>query len=124
MAKADDLDARAERLRLLMVEKYRMRARTLEKALKRAGRRLPRRNRRQVRALIDACKLSSNPRLAVQVDRPAILRGIREVERHLATIDPAAALRERMLDMAALVAFYILVVLVAVVLVLWWRGYV
>ena len=107
-----------------MVEKYRMRARTLEKALKRAGRRLPRRHRRQVTALIEARRLAANPRLAVQVDRPAILKGIKEVERHLATIDPARARRERLLDMAALVAFYVLVVLAALVLVLWWRGYV
>lgn len=124
MARSDDLDARAESLRLLFEEKYRLRARTLARGLRKVGRRLPRRHRKQVQALMEAQGLARHPKLALQVDRKRITKGCDEVEGFLQTVDPVVARRNRLLDQAALLAFYILAVLIAFVTWLWWRGYV
>jgi hypothetical protein len=119
----DDLDARAESLRALLEEKYRLRGRTLEQALRRAGRRLPRRHRRQVAALLAARKRAEHPRLALQMDHGGILKGCEEVRSYLKSVDPVAARRERLLDLGALIGFYILATIGLTIAFLWWRGY-
>lgn len=124
MSHSEDLDARAESLRLLLEEKYRMRARSLRRAVRKAGRRLPRRHRKALEALIEAQKTAQHPKLAVQIDRKQIFRGCDAAEAYLGTVDPELARRNRLLDLAALVAFYLLAVLIAFLTWLWWRGYV
>jgi hypothetical protein len=119
-----DLDARAEKLQRLLEEKYRLRSRDLPQALRRAGRRLPRRHRAQAEAFQKARAMAGHPRLAVQVNGDDITRGYAETMAYLKSVDPWAARRDRLLNLAALIAFYILVVLAGFI---WWmraRGYV
>ncbi|NNE51649.1 MAG: hypothetical protein HKN30_04525 [Sulfitobacter sp.] len=122
--RGDDLDARAERLRALFEEKFRLKSRTLSRALRKAGRRLPRRHRRQVEALLEAQSRAKHPKLAVQIDAASVMKGCDEVAVYLKTLDPEKARRDRLLNLAALIAFYLLAVIIAFVYFLWWRGYV
>lgn len=124
MKDARPLAVKSAALQALMEEKYRFRSRDLAQALRKAGRRLPRRHRKQVKAVIEARKLEAHPKLAVQIDEKPLIRGMSEVMAYLRALDVAAERRDRMLNLAALIAFYVLVVLVAFVTWLWWRGYV
>lgn len=124
MKDARPLAQKSDALQALMEEKFRFRSRDLAQALKRTGRRLPRRHRRQVQAVIEARKLEAHPKLAVQIEVAPLIRGMEEVTAYLRALDVAGQRRDRLLNLAALIAFYVLVVLVAFVTWLWWRGYI
>lgn len=124
MKEADDIARRVLALQKQFDAKLGVKSRTLSQALRRAGRRLPRRLRAQGRQLVEAQKRLGNPVLARQLDWVALERAFQDISAHLAAIDVAGRRKDRILDLAALIAFYILVVVVAFVFWLWWRGYV
>ena len=119
-----DTRERSEALLTLLQSKLGVRARTLEKGARKAGRRLPRRVRDELRLLAAAERSAGNPKLARQFDEGAVHRAFEDVRAHLSGIDVADRRRGRVLSIAAAVAFNILVVLTAFVVWLWWRDYV
>ena len=66
----------------------------------------------------------THPKLAVQVDAKPLMKGLGEVTAYVGALDVEGQRRDRLLNMAALVAFYVLIVLTAFIFFLWWRGYV
>jgi hypothetical protein len=65
-----------------------------------------------------------NPKLMHQVDDETVAVAYDICVRHLTAINPTAARRGLLLDMAARIAFALLVVGVLLVVVLYWRGFV
>ena len=72
----------------------------------------------------DAQTLGGHPRQLRQVDGTALDTAVTRVLDYLQNIDRAGARRGRILNLAALIAFQILVILVVFVIWLVWRGYV
>tara|TARA_R110002094_G_scaffold155884_2_gene142718 strand:- start:48 stop:422 length:375 start_codon:yes stop_codon:yes gene_type:complete len=118
------LYAQADALQDLLEQTFRFKSRDLAQALRKTGRRLPARHRRQVAAVVEAQALATHPKLAVQVDAKPLMKGLGEVTAYVGALDVEGQRRDRLLNMAALVAFYVLIVLTAFIFFLWWRGYV
>ena len=98
--------------------------RDLTQGVQRAGRRLPRRVRRQAAVLVATERMAGNPKLVRRVEPAAFDRAYEGLLRHLQGIDPADRRRGRVIAIAAGVAFNLLVVIVCFITWLWWRGYV
>lgn len=81
-----DLDSRTTRLAALMEERLRIRGRGFEAKLARAGRRLPRRLKRDGQRLVEAKAMAADPRLACRIDQRKLHRSARAIERYLGTI--------------------------------------
>ena len=112
----------ADRVAGLLEERLRVRGATLEAKLARAGRRLPRKVREAGAALVQATVMIRSPKLMHQVDDATVALAYDICLRHLNTVDPFAARRGLILDIAARIAFAVLVVAVLLVTVLYWRG--
>ncbi|QFT57437.1 hypothetical protein FIU94_01260 [Sulfitobacter sp. THAF37] len=119
-----DITARTQSLQQLLQDKLGVRGRDLEHALRKAGRLLPRRVRRQAAQLARAEKMAGNPRLARQIDGGALARAQSDVTAHLSAIDLADRRKGRLIALGAVVAANLLIVCTAFVVWLWWRGYV
>lgn len=109
-------------IRLLMEERLHIRGRDLEAQFRKAGRLLPRAIRREAEFLTQANLLIQNPKLARMIDAARARRAHQAIVRHLKSIDPKAERRGRILNFAAFVAFILLIVGIATVSVLYWRG--
>ena len=114
----------ASRVEALLEERLRLKGGTLADKLRRAGRRLPRRVRDAGAALATAVTMMQSPKLMHQVNDETVALAYDICVRHLTTINPAAARQGLILNMAASIAFSLLVVAVLLVAVLYWRGFV
>ena len=108
----------------LLHAKFGVRKRALPKMLKRTGRRLPRRLHTRAQVLLKAEPFLAHPKLARQVDWSAVEAAHGALVGHLEKIDVAERRKDRLLKLAALVAFYVIVIVTAFVWWLWWAGYV
>ena len=115
-----DISAKSLAIRQQLEAKLGVKSRDLSQALRRAGRRLPRRVRAQAAVLVAAEKRVGHPKLARQMDGGAV----REAYAHVRAIDGADARKGRILGLAGVIAFNLLLIIVAFVIWLWWRGYV
>ncbi|MCV3270564.1 hypothetical protein [Roseobacter sinensis] len=95
---------------------------SLGQQLRRAGRRLPRHLRAQAGLLAEAEVLVGNPRLLRQLDEARVARALDDVGTYLRGIDRAEARRTRLLSIAAVIAFNLILLFTAVVVVLRLRG--
>lgn len=114
----------SDRLTALMREKLGVRAETLPAALRRAGRKLPRRLRQDGEAIVAAMDRSRNPRLARVTDGDGPERAARRIEAYLRGLNPADARARARAYLFADLAFRLAVVVALVIAVLAWRGYV
>lgn len=119
-----DWPDRLAELRAQLAERLGARGPTLRAQLRRAGRRLPRRLRREAELLARAEEMSRHPRLARLVDPRDVARAQRRIGRHLGGIDPALLRRNRRWNAAAALGLHVLATFALVVALLWWRGYV
>lgn len=122
MTTTQDIQAKEAQLLELAKEKFGFRAKTLSRAMKKIGRRVPARLHRQAEVLVEAQRLGGHPKLMMQVDSVAIGKAFDEIVAHLETIDVADRRKGVLLNLAAALAFNVLVVVVLVTLVLRWRG--
>lgn len=105
-----------------MASQMRLRAGDFETLVARAGRRLPRRLRRDARFLIETEKLARHPKLARRVDLGRVKRAERHIDEWLDTLDPAAERRAAILDHLAAIAFVVAVVTLALFGWMLWQG--
>jgi len=82
---------RITRLRERLAEKLRVNGPTLERQIRRAGRRLPRRQRRAAAVILGAQDWMGHARLARLVDHRAVNGAFGDLHTHLAGLDPAQA---------------------------------
>jgi hypothetical protein len=119
-----DWTSRLSDLRAQLGEKLGVDGPDLGSQVRRAGRRLPRRARKEAEFLVRAEEMARHPRFARLIDPRAVDRAQRRISGRLAGIDPARDRRNRRKNFAAALGFYVLVTFALVVTVLWWRGYV
>lgn len=116
-----DFFASIDQIRSLLTERLGLKGRSLEKQVARLGRDVPRDVARQLRFLAEAEPLMRNPRLSRMVNPEQARKARDTVVAHLKSVDPAKRRADRMMRIAAWVAFDVLVIAAAVVTVLWWR---
>ncbi len=122
MMMMQDIQAQEARLLELAKEKFGVRAKTLGRAMKKIGRRVPARLHRQAEVLVAAQRLGGHPKLMMQVDAVAVKKAFDEIVAHLEAIDVTDRRKGAMLNLGAALSFNLLVVVVLVILVLRWRG--
>ncbi len=93
----DQVTEYADKIRALMTERLRIKARSLEAQIHKSGRRLPRRVKRDASFIAKAEVLAQNPKLARMVDHAAVEKAADNVITHLLAIDPTEALKDRVL---------------------------
>lgn len=119
---SDNPDISAD-LTTLFRDKMRVRGRTLQKVVSRAGRRLPRRQREAAARLVEAEGLGQNPRLRLMLDEEALQADRDSVADFLSGIDPADERRGWYLGILASLAVNLLSLFILLVAVLIWRGF-
>lgn len=113
-----------DEVRAAMKDRLRVRGRSLDAQIRKAGRRLPRRIRHDATYLAQSVALVQNPKLARMVDMAKARQAHRNVMSHLESVDLAAQRRDAMLNLVASIAFALLVTVVLLVFVLWQRGFI
>jgi membrane-associated protease RseP (regulator of RpoE activity) len=117
----NDIASKAQALARLIEQRLGVRGRTLEKAVRRAGRLLPREVRAKAMKLVEAQQMAENPKLARLIDREALDTAYHQVAAYLEAKDPAEQRKTRLLNMLAGIVFNLLLVVALFVFVLWWR---
>lgn len=112
----------ADRVSALLEQRLGARGRTLADKLRRAGRRLPRRVREAASLLAEAQEMAQNPKLLVRVDETRVAEAFDICVRHLNGVNRSESRKTAILGAAASAAFGILVVMLLVVAVIYWRG--
>ena len=103
-------------------EKFRFQTDSLARAMKKAGRRLPRRVHKQAAILVEAEQRAGHPKLAMMLDAKAIERANSAVQEALNAIDPADRRKGLILSTLGMVSFHLIAVFAIFVAVLIWRG--
>jgi len=119
-----DIEQKAEDIFDALGRKLRLRGKTLAVRVKKAGRLLPRRLRRDLAYMSEALEVAGNPRLARQVDLKRIERTHRYALSWLRDVDPSAQARDLAWETAWRVSLAVLVVGGGLLAVLAWRGFV
>lgn len=118
-----DLDRLDAELGRLMEERLGIRGRGLADQVRRAGRLLPRGVRRDLARIGQWQDMRRHPRQYHMVDEAALHAAADRVAAHLRDIDPAERRKDRLLGLAGVVAFNLIVVAVLLMGVLAWRGF-
>ncbi len=121
---ADPTIKYADEVRGLIEERLRIKGATLEKALSRAGRLLPKWAHREGRYLAQATQFTEHPKLRLMIDAGKVEKAHNALVDHLKTIDPAERRKSRILGTLGVVSFNLIIVVVAFISFLIWRGYV
>ena len=117
------LDARTERLRDALDKALGVKGRTLAAALRKAGRRLPKQVRKQADVVVRAQAIDGHPKLRRTIDMAAVARAETDILTHLKTIDRADLRRGRLLGLAGVIVFNLIVVVALFVAWLVWSGH-
>lgn len=117
------IQARADRLQSALTAAFGVSARSLDAALRRVGRRLPKRLQADARKIVVAQSLEGHPKLMRQLDAKALSLAEDRVLAFLDGIDRADRRKGFWLSIGAAIAFNILVILAGVVVWMWWAGH-
>lgn len=120
----DSVNKYADEVHRLIEERLRIKGRTLEKALARAGRLLPNWAQREGRYLARASDLMDHPKLRLMIDEAKIEKAHMSLVTHLKTIDPSERRKTRILGTLGVISFNMILVTIALISYLIWRGFV
>ncbi|PHQ81095.1 MAG: hypothetical protein COB65_10520 [Thalassobium sp.] len=118
----DTLHKLVEEIRTLMRDRLRVRGRDLGRQVHKAGRLLPKRQRRDGAFLAQAAVLAQNPKLARMVDEDRVRRAHDDMVAFLKTVDPKDRAKGRLLGFLGVIAFNLLLIFAVGVWYLWARG--
>lgn len=118
------IDAQVEELQRLLAERLRIRGRDLARQTRKAGRLLPRRIRADLAYAEQARGLLTHPKLRLMVDEAKVIEAQARAIAFLKTVDPGERRKTRLLGMAGVVSFNLIVIAAAFIVFLVWRGYV
>ena len=121
---AQDVATYISEIRILMEKQLRVKGRDLQQQTRRAGRRLPRKVRRDLAFLIKSEKIGQNPKLSRMLDNEKLRKAHANIVQHLEKLDPREALFNMILGIVASIALMLIVVFVVLLYVLVKRGYV
>ncbi|MDP4033830.1 MAG: hypothetical protein Q8P60_13450 [Pseudorhodobacter sp.] len=113
----------ADRVSALMEERLRIRGRGLAEKLVKGKRALPRHVHAAGETLAQAALMSQNPRLLLQIDEQQVAEAYDICLRHLGRLGRGDRRKGMLLNMAASIAFSLLVLAGLVIGVLVWRGF-
>lgn len=122
METPETINARVARLESGLNEAFGVKAKSLEKALRKTGRRLPRRLRTEAGRIVDAQGMGGNPKLAKRIDSVALDVAEARLSEYLSSIDRADARKGRLISLAATIAFNVLIVIAAFIIWMVWTG--
>lgn len=114
----------ADEVKRLIEARLRVKAHTLEKALSRAGRLLPKWAQREGSYLVHAQHYMGHPKLRLMIDEAKVKRAHAALVAHLKTIDPSERRMTRILGILGVVSFNLILVIAGLIGYLMWRGYV
>ncbi|WP_298914812.1 hypothetical protein [uncultured Roseobacter sp.] len=122
MKSPDDIEQMAQALKDAMQKHLGVKGRNLRHAVRKAGRRLPKKLRAPARLMAQAEAVSGNLKLLRQLDTSKIESAYADLSAHLSAIDRAAERRARILSVLAVIAFNLIIVFAAWVIWLKARG--
>lgn len=114
----------ADEVQTLIAERLKIKGKTLGKSLSRAGRLLPKWAHREGRYIVQASEMMDHPKLRLMIDQSKLEKAHSDLVTHLKTIDPKERRKARVLSLLGAVSFNLIVVVVALITYLWWRGFV
>jgi hypothetical protein len=113
----------AERVAQLLEERMRVPGRDLGAKLRRGGRALPRKVREGAELLAASAEKAKHPKLLGQIDMGAVTDAYDACVRHLMTVDPKGQRRDTVASMVSFVGFGVLFLVIGILALLLWRGY-
>ena len=113
----------ADRVAQLLEERLGLGGKGLAAKMKRAGRLLPRKVRDAGKQLAVSAQKAQNPKLLGQIDMGEVTEAYDVCLKHLIAIDPVDRKRGLLAGMIGSVAFGVLVLMIAIAVLLAWRGY-
>jgi hypothetical protein len=113
----------ADRVAQLLEERLALAGRDLAAKLAKGGRLLPKRVREGAELLAETSEKARNPKLLGQIDMSEVAEAYDVCVRHLMTVDPAGRRRETVAGMVGFVGYGILFLVIAIIAVLVWRGF-
>lgn len=116
------LEPQIQDIRTLLETQLRIKGATLDQQIKRAGRLLPRKIRAEAAFLVQANMLVQNPKLARMISADRAQKAHDAVATYLRGIDPKDRIKGRILNIAGMLAFNLLLIGGLVVAYLVWRG--
>lgn len=119
-----DLEPQIAEIRSLLESQLRIKGRSLDQQIARAGRLLPRKVRGEALFLAQANMLIQNPKLARMINQDRVGQAHRTVAGYLNSIDPKDRRKGRLLNIAGVIAFNGLLIAGLVIAILVWRGFV
>ncbi len=122
MTQETRVDEMAAELQRMMVERLALPNVPFERQVAKAGRLLPRRQRRNAARLIEARSFGGHPKLARQIDLRTLEGIYRDMRTFLEQTEPGELRWTRRINLAAAIAFNLLVVGILIVLALVWTG--
>lgn len=120
---AGSIEQMAGRVAALMEQRLRIRGASLSEKLQRGRRRLPRIVRAEAAILAEATRLAASPKLFPQIDQDRVARAHDICMKHLEGKDRLRRRRAALIGVAGSIAFSLLAVVLLVLVVLWWRGF-
>ena len=121
--KSASVEQMADRVAALMGDRLGVRGRTLGDKVRRGGARLPRKIRAEAELLNRAIAEAGNPVLRTRMDHTRVAAAFDACMRHLRPIGGRQRWRNRILDLAAQVAFITLATGLLLLATLVWRGF-
>lgn len=106
----------------MMTERLRVRGRTLDQQVRKAGRLLPKGVRREATYLARAAMLSEHPKLSMMIDAAKATTAHARITEFLATVDPKDRAKGRILNFLGAVSLGLIVLFVLVIWILVQRG--
>ncbi len=122
METKDSIAKRSKRVQSALDGAFGVRARSLAVALRKTGRRMPKRLHRDARLIADAEALGGHPKLLRQVDAKALAAAESRVIDWLDAVDRADARRAYWIGVGAMIGFNIILVVAGIVTWMWWTG--
>lgn len=122
MIDPNDFQARVTQLQEAMSRKMRVRGRTLEQQLRRAGRRLPRHQRRAAATILGAQDWMAHPKLARIVDFSHVHKAFADLNGYLDRIDPREQRKTALLRVAGGIVFRLVCLGGLIYALIRWRG--
>lgn len=122
MIDVKDLDRKIRRLLALADEKFGVRADRLDVAMRKIGRRVPKKVHRQAAFLAQAQQMAGNPNLMLQIDADGVARAYEVVFETLQAEDRADRRKGAILGTLGALSFNLILLFALVLGFLVWRG--
>ena len=122
METEDSINKRSARVQGALDKAFGVRAKSLAAALRKTGRRMPRRLHVQAQHIVDAQGLGGHPKLLRQVDSSNLAQAENAVVSWLGNVDRADQRKGFWIGVGATLGFNILLIVAGVVFWMWWTG--